>query len=95
MPCSLTSWSYAGGTSLGFDKDKDKDRERYVNIDKKDCEFESIPLKTFYKNMLPFFVFFLSGQFPQWSVKAKTEKTSSLHWFLLEIAFPLRHAVKV
>ena len=47
-------------TSLGLDEDKDKDRERDENIDKEDCEFESRPLKTFYKNMLPLFVFFVS-----------------------------------
>ena len=49
--------------------------------------------------MLHFFVPFLSLQFPQCSVKAKTEKNlETEHWSLLvlvEIAFPLWHAVKV
>ena len=86
-------------TSLGLDEHRDKGRQREKNIDKEDFEFESRALKTLYKIMLHFFVLFLSWQFPQCSVKAKTEKNlETEHWSLLvlvEIAFPLWHAVKV
>ena len=86
-------------TSLGLDEHRDKGRKRDRNIDKEDFEFESRALKSFYKIMLHFFVPFLSWQFPQCSVKAKTEKNlETEHWSLLvlvEIAFPLWHAVKV